>query len=147
MTPQNQLGTLTNTNCDSSVDSNSGCNIESPLSSNTYGTVFNTAGGGVYATEWTSSAITIWFFPPNNIPANILNGNPDPSIWPEPQGVFEGGSNCDIDSHFQEHQIIFDTTFCGDYGDATWGSDRHCRRLAATCEDYVAEHPSAFTNA
>jgi hypothetical protein len=59
---------------------NAGCLIKSP-SSQTFGSGFNAIGGGVYATEWTSAAISIYFFPRNAIPADITTGNPDPSGW------------------------------------------------------------------
>ncbi|KAG0649122.1 putative glycosidase [Hyphodiscus hymeniophilus] len=125
MTPQPQLGTLTSTDCDANVNYNAGCNILAD-STSTYGSDFNANGGGVFATEWTSDHIKIWFFPRGSIPQNIINGTPDPSTWTEPQANFQGGTNCDIDSHFGQNQIIFDTTFCGDYGDATWPSDQTC---------------------
>jgi len=62
--------------------------------------------------EWTSEAIKVWFFPRGSIPSDIKNGNPDPSGWPLPFSVFDG-PNCDIDDNFQQHSIVFDTTFCG----------------------------------
>lgn len=64
--------------------------------------------------EWTSSHIRIWFFPRGNVPANILHGRPDPRTWGLPQTNFQG--YCNIDRHFKDHSIIFDTTFCGDVG-------------------------------
>ena len=95
----------------------------------------------------TSDHITIWFFPRNSIPQNILNGTPDPSTWTTPQGIFKGGVNCDIDSHFADMSLIFDNTFCGSYGDVLWGSDKTCSRLSSTCESYVAGNPNVFTDA
>lgn len=77
-----------------------------------YGTGFNIAGGGVYAMEWTSSVIQVYFFPRLLIPADITAGTPDPSTWGTPLARFSG-SGCDIDSNFKNHQIVFDTTFCG----------------------------------
>lgn len=146
MTSQPDLGSLINSDCNTEVDYNAGCSIQS-TSSSTYGSLFNANGGGVFATEWTSDHITIWFFPHNAIPQDIINGNPDPSTWTTPQAIFESGSNCDIDSHFAENSIIFDTTFCGDYGDALWASDPVCKDLASSCENYVAENPSVFMDA
>jgi hypothetical protein len=55
---QSSIGILENTDCDTSVDNNAGCNIKSS-STTTYGTEFNEDGGGVFATQWTSDAITI----------------------------------------------------------------------------------------
>src|SRR6202043_1534763 len=53
-----------------------------------YGDGFNTAGGGVYAMEWTSDFISIWHFSRANIPADITNGKPNPGSWPAPMGKF-----------------------------------------------------------
>ena len=61
---------------------------------------FDAIGGGVYATEWTSTAISIYFFPRNAIPADITSGNPDPSGWGEPQAIISG--ECDIDFHLMD---------------------------------------------
>lgn len=146
MSTQPQLGALQTPNCDTASNYNTGCSILSP-STNTYGSGFNTIAGGVYATEWTSSYIKVWFFPRNAIPYNIKTGKPEPSTWNTPQAYFKGGPSCNIDSHFKKHQIIFDTTFCGAYGDGAWGSDPTCSRFGTSCENFVAGNPEAFKNA
>lgn len=110
-----------------------------------YGFDFNNEGGGVYATEWTSDFITVWFFPRYSIPPDITAGQPQPSLWGLPQANFQG--SCNIDSKFGDHKIIFDTTFCGDYAGTDWGDDSVCRELAMTCNDYVAQNPGVFQNA
>lgn len=91
---------------------NTGCSFKTadPLS---YGTGFNTAGGGVYAMEWTSSAVAVYFFPRANIPSDIQSSKPDPTSWGTPVARFSG-SGCDLDSHFMQNYIVFDITFCGD---------------------------------
>ncbi|KAK4690975.1 hypothetical protein P7C71_g5929, partial [Lecanoromycetidae sp. Uapishka_2] len=140
-------GTLGDTNCyvyASGQPSNAGCSIENQ-NTQSYGTDFNNIGGGVIATEWTSSDINIWFFPRGSTPADITNGDPDPTTWGEPVAQFQGG--CDIDSHFQNQQIVFDTTFCGDWAGAAWASSSYCSSLASSCQDYVQNNPSAFANA
>ena len=146
MSSQAQVGTLVNSNCNTAVNYNAGCNFESP-STNTFGVGFNSNGGGVFATEWTSAYIKIWFFPRNQIPTDITIGKPDPSTWTEPQAFFKGGANCNIDSHFAQNQIIFDTTFCGTYGDALWPTDQYCKNRASSCEAFVAANPTLFKNA
>ena len=77
-----------------------------------YGPDFNSAGGGVYALEWKSDAIKIWFFPRGSIPSDISSGSPQPSNWGTPSSIFNG-PNANIDANFKNHRIIFDTTFCG----------------------------------
>jgi len=112
-----------------------------------FGKAFNEMGGGVLATEWTSATIQVWFFPRSAIPEDITSGNPDPTTWGTPSAKFSGDENCDIPQHFSEHQIVFNTDFCGDWAGAVWGQDEECRALAPTCEEYVANNGDAFRGA
>jgi hypothetical protein len=140
-------GTTTTPNCDVNAPgqyANAGCQIASHDTA-TYGTGFNENGGGVYATEWTSDAISIWFFPRGAIPGDLSSGSPNPSGWGKPSAKFEGG--CDIDQHFKDHNIIFDVTFCGDWAGNVWGQDPVCSSKASSCEAFVQDDPGAFTDA
>ncbi|PWI64380.1 hypothetical protein PCL_10518 [Purpureocillium lilacinum] len=38
---------------------------------NAYGSIFNDEGGGIYAVEWTSTAINVWFLRRRLIPSDI----------------------------------------------------------------------------
>ncbi|KAI9792354.1 MAG: hypothetical protein M1835_007927 [Candelina submexicana] len=136
-------GNMTTTNCNTNVGGNVGCGIAS-LDTRTYGKGFNANGGGVYATEWTSKAISIWFFSRGSIPRDVSSGAPAPSTWGQPVAKFQGG--CDIDKFFKNQQIIFDTTFCGDWAGNTWNSST-CASLAPTCQAYVQNNPSVFKDA
>ena len=93
---------------------NMGCGLPTGIA-NSYGDGFNNLKGGVYAMEWTSDAINVWFFPRNTNLDNVLSDNPDPSQWGKSIASFQGGSNCNIDQHFKNNNIVFDTTFCGDW--------------------------------
>ncbi|KAH8152347.1 uncharacterized protein LAJ45_03774 [Morchella importuna] len=138
-----QSGTLISNNCyvyAANQSTNQGCGIQDTRTSS-YGTGFNNIGGGVYATEWNSDFIKIWFFPRNAIPANVLSTTPEPTGWGTPVAVFQG--SCDINSKFISHKIIFDITFCGDWAGNVWGSSG-CP-TSMTCNDYVANTPAAFT--
>ncbi len=140
-------GSITTPNCfvDAPGQStNAGCQIDT-TNTQTYGAGFNSNGGGVYATEWTSQAINIYFFPRSGIPSDIASGDPDPTTWGTPVASFSGG--CEIDSFFNNLNIVFDTTFCGDWAGAVWTSDATCSPQAATCQDFVQNNPSAFENA
>ena len=95
--------------------------------------------------EWTSDYIRVWFFTRDSIPSDILDEKPDTSTWGKPQANFQG--SCDIDTHFFDHQIVFDTTFCGDYGNVLWASDAVCSKAASTCDEFVAENPADFNHA
>ncbi|KAG6008601.1 hypothetical protein E4U21_004241 [Claviceps maximensis] len=111
-----------------------------------YGDGFNAIGGGIYATEWTSDHISIWFFPRSKIPEDIKAENPNPNQWGHPVAKFVGGPSCTIDQHFSKHQIVIDTTFCGAWaGDPNvWNKDPECSALAKTCQDYVSGNPADF---
>ena len=65
--------------------------------------------------EWTGDAINIWFFSRGSEPGGILGDSPDPSNWGSPTGNFQGGSSCNIDTYFKNQNIVFDTTFCGEF--------------------------------
>lgn len=122
-----------------------GCQVGS-TSQQSYGAGFNAISGGVYATEWTDATIKIWFFPRGGVPADISSPNPNPANWGAPFSSW-GGSGCNIDSNFNNLRLIFDTTFCGDFGDATWGTTCASRTSTSACDAYVAQNPSAFADA
>lgn len=137
-------GELETSNCDVNAagqGNNVGCSIRSG-DSNSFGNGFNSNGGGVYATEWTSQAINIWFFPRNAIPSDLANGTPDPSGWGQPSGQFTGA--CNIDDKFKDQKMIFDVTFCGDWAGSVWSTDTTCAPKASTCQSYVQNNPAAF---
>lgn len=134
---------LTEANCNAG-NGNDGCG-QSTEPDNAYGAGFNSNGGGVYAMEWTSDYISMYFFPRGSIPSDITAGSPTPSSWGSPLTKFVGAS-CDIDSHFKNHNMVFDTTFCGDWAGNTWSTST-CSSLASTCQDYVSANPAAFVDA
>ncbi|KAI9724203.1 MAG: hypothetical protein M1828_003948 [Chrysothrix sp. TS-e1954] len=144
-----EFGTLVTNNCTSGAGtSGAGCGVQANLPSS-YGAGFNTKGGGVFAMEWTSAAIKVWFWAKGDIPAAVLAASPDTSKFGQASANFAG--SCDIDAHFADHNIIFDTTFCGDYAGNSYGSTT-CPMASGvagyqSCVDYVAANPSAFANA
>jgi hypothetical protein len=137
-------GKLTTPNCDVNAPGqylNAGCQIASHDTA-TYGTGFNANGGGIYATEWTSDAISVWFFARDSVPDDLSGDDPDPSGWGKPTAKFQGG--CDIDQHFENHNIIFDITFCGDWAGNVWGQDSVCSAKASSCQAFVENNPEEF---
>ncbi|KAB8336654.1 hypothetical protein FH972_020965 [Carpinus fangiana] len=122
-----------------------GCGVDA-ANPNSYGINFNNNGGGVYATEWNSDALSIWFFPRDAIPADISAGAPTLAGWGPPMAQFYK-SGCNIDQYFADMQIVFNIDFCGEWaGEANvWGAS--CSQKAATCEQWVSGTPSAFTAA
>lgn len=130
-------------NCNAD-NANTGCGV-STTNSNGYGTGFNAAGGGVYAMQWAPTGIYVWFFQSGSIPADITSGVPNVPGWGTPMAAFSG-SGCDFDTSFANHNIVFDTTFCGSWAGSVWETSS-CASLADTCDDYVANNPSAFADA
>ncbi|CAK7198313.1 hypothetical protein SEUCBS139899_000973 [Sporothrix eucalyptigena] len=123
-----------------------GCSL-STTTTNAYGAGFNSNGGGVYVMELTSEAISVWFFARGSSQATSLasaTATPDTSSFGTPMGMFTG---CDIDTYFSAQQLIFDTTFCGDWAGAVWAQDATCAPLASTCNAYVQDNAAAFVDA
>jgi len=139
-------GQLISSNCDINAPGqpmNQGCSIQG-RSTRTYGNGFNNFGGGIYAVQWTSTAISVWFFSRGYIPSNVQSAQPDPAQWGRPLSQFTGA--CDIDRFFHPQRLIFNTAFCGPWANYLWPLDG-CSQKAATCEEYVKNHPADFANA
>ena len=128
---------LISTQCASSGSNNDGCAF-TDTNTNSYGHGFNIIAGGVFAHLWVNSSISIWHFPRTNIPSDIVAMQPNPSTWPSPAAVFTDGS-CDINSHFQDHNLVIDTTLCGDFA----GADYPNSGCPGTCAEAVAD-PTNF---
>ncbi|KAI6715743.1 hypothetical protein JHW43_001690 [Diplocarpon mali] len=143
-TAGSQYGTVLGSSDCHYNNGNGGCSVTT-TTANAYGGSFNDNGGGVYAMQWDSSGIYVWFFPRGHIPSDIARGAPVTGDWGAPVVAFNGGSGCDIDSHFANQHIVFDTTFCGDWAGAVWGSGS-CAGLGS-CEGYVGANPGAFAPA
>lgn len=168
-------GTLQTAVCD--VDAagqapNAGCSITAPhraivngngstgdMAKNTAGAAFNANGGGVFALEWTSEYLSVYFFPRGQIPASLqahsttsVNATssaanftrpapaaqaPTPSLWPAThrQAHFSG---CDFDQHLAKLSLVIDTDFCGGWAESTWASSG-CKASTGveTCQGFV----------
>lgn len=125
-------------------DENSGCAVASAVGS--VGSAFNSktyasrpvrtknipppevslmsSHGGVYVMQWDKeSQIRTWYFPRDKIPTDLSDGVPTPDNWGLPYSHFLIGpgpnSRCGL-SHFKDHRVVFDTTFCGD-----WAGDNY----------------------
>jgi len=136
--PRSQTGSPGQTNCNVYATGNSGCGVVD-ASTQSYGQGFNNIRGGVYAVDWTSSYIRIWFWPRNNIPKDISSGNPNPGGWGTPSADFPLGGNCPP-SHFSNMQIIVDNTFCGDWAGAVFQS----QGCGNNCQSFVQNNPGQF---
>ncbi|KAF2155794.1 glycoside hydrolase family 16 protein, partial [Myriangium duriaei CBS 260.36] len=140
-------GSISTSNCyvyAPGQSSNAGCSIATS-NTNTYGSGFNAAGGGVYAMVWTTTSISVYFFQRGSIPSDITSGNPVITNWGKPLAEFSG--SCNIPQFFQNNQIVFDTTFCGDWAGNVWSTSGGQSATYPTCASYVANNPGAFANA
>jgi len=161
---RSESGTPTSSDCDTSVNFNQGCGVSFQKSSS-YGSNFNSQGGGFYVMARTrQDGIRIWYWSRNDptTPPEIRNGqlsasdsgsdslqlfgdggiSPNPG-WGMPAASFPVGDNCDYDSHFDAHVMVFDLTFCGDWAGAVY-PDSGC---PGDCVAYVNDKPWAFSNA
>ncbi|KAH8900856.1 glycoside hydrolase family 16 protein [Thozetella sp. PMI_491] len=133
-------GTAEYTDCNNATNDNAGCGVTGATAS--YGEAFNAAGGGVMALEWRSEGIRMWQFGRSSIPSDISAKNPDPSSWGTALADFPN-TDCDISSHFKNQSIIVNIDLCGQLTNAVYATSG----CPLTCTDYVANYPSAFTNA
>jgi len=120
---------------------NQGCGVLGPEAS--YGAPSNTAKGGVYAMEWTSSYIQMFFFPRNRIPADLNSNSPTPSNWGLPFAKFPFGAYCPS-SKFRNMNMILNTDFCGGWAGGLFS--QNCPGLG-DCVTYVKNNPCNFINA
>ncbi|KAF7314551.1 Glycoside hydrolase family 16 protein [Mycena kentingensis (nom. inval.)] len=144
---RDQTGTTIFTNCDANFNGNAGCSVGAG-SANSYGPPFNANGGGWYAMERTDTFINVWFWPRNagNVPADVKanSASVDTSAWGTPTANFPN-TNCNFPEFFRQNNIIINLTFCGAWaGDAAIYAASGC---PSTCNAFVEENPSAFSNA
>lgn len=122
----------------------------------TYGTPFNAAAGGIYATEIAPDSISVWFIPrtdpqyallfPTPASSTFLNTTLSTSLFGTPIARFSGA--CDFKERFKNLKIVFDTTFCGPWAGGEWETGGCAKKTGVkTCEAYVRDNPQAFADA
>ncbi|KAG8933055.1 hypothetical protein FRC03_001161 [Tulasnella sp. 419] len=136
----NFTGHVKSTDCNGLIANNVGCTIDDASSSSS-GRTLNVLGGGVYAMKWDETGISVWFFPHSVIPEDITNFTPDPTRWGLPSAHLSP-EDCDIVSHFRDHKIIFNITFCGDWAGPSYGPSG----CPGQCADRIAD-PANFNEA
>ncbi|GIZ47636.1 hypothetical protein CKM354_001072200 [Cercospora kikuchii] len=159
-----QQGLLTTSDCNTGKGA-TGCSIKAynqntiPLSKrdtsssntatfSTAGSDFNTQGGSVYVHDWQPDGITIWSFPRNNLPADLLDTKPDPSTWTQTPLARFKGSGCNFSEAFKKMQLIINITFCGDWAGKVWESSGAKEKTGyETCNEYVEKNPEVFEDA
>lgn len=103
-------GTFNNNSCSVNVGgplpNSAGCSFQDTQTAS-FGTAFNQNDGGVFAVEWTSTAIKMWFLPRNPASpqlANALSLAPQPSLWGDPSASFQGP--CNIQGLFRDQKLV-----------------------------------------
>ncbi|KAF9038476.1 glycoside hydrolase family 16 protein [Panaeolus papilionaceus] len=118
--------------CESSGLDNRGCGFaDQDLRS--YGKELNLLAGGVFVHQWDKDGIRVWRFFRGNIPSDIQSKRPDPAKWGKPVAFFPS-TTCDMASHFYEHQLVINTSICGDLGGPTYAGSG----CPGTCAEAVA---------
>jgi len=141
-TPGNFTGSpVGQTDCNALINSNAGCGI-TDWSRVSYGEQFDAQGGGVYAMKWDEDGIAVWYFYRVSIPQDILDERPDPTSWTTPSAQL-ASDGCDPFKYFNNHQLVFDITFCGDWAGNTYATTPGC---TGTCPDHLMD-PANFVNA
>mmetsp|Transcript_47817 Transcript_47817/g.86172 ORF Transcript_47817/g.86172 Transcript_47817/m.86172 type:complete len:603 (-) Transcript_47817:135-1943(-) len=125
--------------------SNEGCGQKMPAGS--FGPPLNEGGGGTYAAEWDPGEkhIRTWFFKAGQEPLDLQEKKPRPAFWGTPTSFFTLDPNYCSKGHFNNMRMVFDTTFCGDYGSATFSSA--CPLAGMSCDQFVRQRPKEFTEA
>ncbi|KAL5890222.1 hypothetical protein ACKVWC_005432 [Pyricularia oryzae] len=103
--------------------------------------------GGVYAIEWSSQNVSVWSWAHDKTPADVRDGKPSPRTWGRPH-FFIGDSKCDIDRVLKNQKMVLNLDFCGVTAgnEGIWGEECKAKTGAATCAQYVAGNPSAFSD-
>jgi len=142
-----QTGTSLLLDCNTQVNSNSGCGVSVGQAAS-YGPTFNADGGGWYAIERTNTFIFVWFWSRNagNVPADVKAGGASVNTagWGTPAASFPNTS-CNFPQFFDANNIIINLTFCGDY--AGIPAIYAASGCPSTCNSFVDNNPTAFANA
>ncbi|KAI0949203.1 hypothetical protein AcW1_008885 [Taiwanofungus camphoratus] len=117
-----ETGHMSSKDCLATTGGNRGCDIT--FGTGTFGSPFNASSGGWYVMERSAQdGIRIWFWARDDtsVPAAVAHPSSTevgtatvtPSgSWGEPVASFPMGPNCDYETHFDAHRLIFDLTFC-----------------------------------
>ncbi|PPQ94921.1 LOW QUALITY PROTEIN: hypothetical protein CVT25_004407 [Psilocybe cyanescens] len=154
--------------CNTLVNSNAGCGVTNPGSSD-YGPEFNVKGGGWYVVERAPDHISIWFWSRHDpsIPHELKYGSfeVDSRKWGVPVAYFPNDTCNPMSKYFEENNIIINLTLCGDWAGTAYGQSgcpSTCigTKLDSTYEtlilmsplsrsvlDFVNNNPDAFVDA
>ncbi|KAF7348526.1 hypothetical protein MVEN_01370100 [Mycena venus] len=137
------------TDCDATVDP-AGCGFTDHQAT-TFGPGFNSAGGGVFALQFDTTGIKMWFFQTGNVPSDISSLAPNPSTWGAPR-MSVPTSSCSPTTFFSDLMMVVDTNLGGTFTEGVWAVDgaggqaKSCKTQTGvdTAADYVKSHGSEF---
>jgi hypothetical protein len=115
--------------CVNSTNDNAGCGVNA--GTNTFGSSFNSAGGGILAMELRSEGIRMWQFGRDDVPSDLSAGSPDPSSWSEATADFPS-TDCNIGNHFRNQSIIANIDLCGSWAGTESVYGENCRFTSAS---------------
>lgn len=136
-----ETGSLVSTDCFNQTNGNQGCIVDVPGSS--YGSSFAQNGGGVYALNWNTSGIFVYFFPRASIPSDVDTASPNPAGWGLPVAAYPT-SSCDASQFVKQQTLILDITICGNFALNVFAQT--CSSVASSCLDLV-QTPSNYDDA
>ncbi|KAF4579471.1 hypothetical protein EYR40_000356 [Pleurotus pulmonarius] len=82
---------------------------------NSYGQAFADNGGGVFATQFDTSGVYVWYWPRSAIPASIRSAsrtNMTLADWGLPTAAYPSNS-CDIPKFFTAQRLVLNIALCG----------------------------------
>ncbi|GAA5884533.1 hypothetical protein JCM16303_000015 [Sporobolomyces ruberrimus] len=129
-------GLLQSTNCDYTVNANQGCTYTDARNAS-YGAQLAANGGGIFAMEMSSDAISVWFFPRDQIPTDLRgsSSSPDPTSWGAPTAYYPQ-SSCNINQYFAAQQLTINIALCGDWAGQPGVFNPTC---SGVCTDMVQD--------
>ncbi|VDC03456.1 unnamed protein product [Peniophora sp. CBMAI 1063] len=127
------LANVLNTQCLSTATADAGCSFSDP-DPNSFGPGFNAVGGRVMAILRDESGVKMWSFARDDIPADILGGEPNPNLWSSPK-AFWSSQTCDIDANFAAQTIVLNTDVGGGWTEGNLASSGCGSDIASVVAD------------
>ncbi|KAH8895584.1 hypothetical protein GQ53DRAFT_820407 [Thozetella sp. PMI_491] len=108
---------------------------------------WGSSSGGTYALEWTSDHVTVWAWARGSEPSDLLAKTPNPSGWSNPHMKLDTSTCSSLSSAFKNMYIILNIDLCGNpAGQSEWTNNGCAASTGTTCNSYVANNPSAFSD-
>ncbi|WWC85979.1 uncharacterized protein L201_000850 [Kwoniella dendrophila CBS 6074] len=146
--PNRGTGTPLLTDCTGGV----GCAVRDK-SAKSFGAALNKQDGGIFVMRRSAArGFSFWFWPHNDpsTPKDISSGAQTivETVMNTPIANFPT-DDCDINKHFDNHEIIINLTFAGSWGggEAQWKASGCAGDEGWTPNDFVDKNPQAFKDA